>query len=117
MATPKSKTIGKPAATNAVRHETSAQPSTDMAPPPPDRLLELALDEPDRRILDDYTSVIRVLKDDKRFTFREIAEWLRGHGVLADHNTIYRAYRKTLPPEMAERLDQATSLEQNEQKG
>lgn len=73
--------------------------------------------ESDRRILDDYTGVIRVLKDEKRFTFREIAEWLRGHGIQTDHNTIYRAYRKTLPPEMAERLDQATSLEHNEQKG
>jgi len=85
--------------------------------PRPEQLLEQAMNEPDRRILEDYTDVIRVLKDEKRFTFREIAHWLNGHGIRTDHNTIYRTYRKTLPPDRAEELDQETALEQNEQKG
>ena len=93
-------------------------PSTGSVPPSPEKLMELAINEYDRRVLDDYMDVIRVLKDDKRFAFREIAKWFQGHGIQTDHMSVYRAYRRTLPPEMAEQLDQETSLkEQNEQKG
>ena len=113
----KSKLKTAPAA-KTVRHETTTEPTaTGLVPPAPDRLLELAMSEADRRILDDYADTIRVLRDEKRFTFREIAEWLKQHGIKTDHNTIYRAYRKMLPSHAAEELDQEMALEQNEQKG
>jgi hypothetical protein len=108
------KTIKSKLAGKASRQETS---STDAALPSPDRLLEMAMGEADRRILDDYADAIRVLRDDKRFTFREIAQWLKQNGVQTDHNSVYRAYRKHLPPEAAEKLDQEMALNDNERKG
>jgi hypothetical protein len=62
--------------------------------PPPEYLLEEAMKEPNRRLLHDYIQTIRVLRDEKGFTFREIAEWLTESGVDADHNAVYRAYTK-----------------------
>ena len=91
--------------------------STETALPSPERLVEMAMEEADRRILDDYADAIRVLRDDKRFTFREIAQWLKQKGVQTDHNSVYRAYRKHLPPEAAEKLDQEMAFNDNEPKG
>jgi hypothetical protein len=105
-------------AAKAARHGTKNElPSEGVVLPSPENLLALAINEADRRILDDYTDTIRVLRDEKRFTFREIAQWLKQHGIKTDHNTIYRAYRKMLPAHAAEELDQEMALEQNEQKG
>jgi hypothetical protein len=84
--------------------------------PAPERLLEMAMGEADRRVLDDYADTIRVLRDDKRFTFREIAQWLKGQGIQTDHNSVFRAYRKHLPAEAAEKLDQEMALNDNERK-
>jgi len=108
------KNKSRAAETKAARWETS---STEATLPPPERLLEMAMDEADRRILDDYADTIRVLRDDKRFSFREIAQWLGAKGIQTDHNTVYRAYRKHLPPEAAEKLDQEVSLMENARKG
>lgn len=63
---------------------------------PPDVLLRFAEDEEPRRVLDDYAQVIHTLRE-KNFTFREIAEWLQGHGFEVDHNAVWRAYAKTVP--------------------
>jgi|SRR5580658_1417704 hypothetical protein len=63
-------------------------------PPPPEFLLHEAMGEPDRRLLTEYGETIRVLRADKRFTFREIAEWLKGRGIECDHNSVYREYTK-----------------------
>jgi hypothetical protein len=70
-------------------------------PVPPDLLLQIALDENNRRALREYGEVIRVLKDQKRFTFREIAEWLNEHNVDADHNAVYREYTRMMPDDLA----------------
>ena len=64
-------------------------------PAPPDIVLREALNEPSPRLLDDYIEAIQALKN-KRFTFREIAEWLQQFGIEADHNAVYRAYSKTV---------------------
>jgi len=64
-------------------------------PAPPDIVLREALNEPSPRQLDDYIDAICELKN-KRFTFREIAEWLKQYGIEADHNAVYRAYSKTV---------------------
>ncbi len=44
-------------------------------------------------LLRDYIETIRTLRQDKRFSFREVAEWLSEHGVPPDHNAVYREYR------------------------
>jgi hypothetical protein len=67
----------------------------------PSQLLTEASQEPPRRALDAYWETIRVLKNDKQFTFREIAEWFSQHGIEVDHNAVYRAYSKGLPPSLA----------------
>ena len=56
----------------------------------------MARQEPDRREIDDNLDTIRHLRDEKGFTFREIAEWLTGNGLVTDHNAVYRAYTKRL---------------------
>src|SRR5579863_9112160 len=67
--------------------------------PPPEYLLQEAKNEPQRRVLDDYGDVISLLRDEKRLTFREIAEWLNGYGFEVDHNAVYREYAKGLTHE------------------
>lgn len=67
---------------------------THLEFPPAEYLLEEAQKEPNRKLLEDYRETIRVLRDDKGFSFREIAEWLTENGVDADYNAVYRVYTK-----------------------
>jgi hypothetical protein len=67
--------------------------------PDPQKLQAEAEHEPSRRGLDDYAQVIRLLKDDKGFSFREIAAWLQQRGMKSDHNAVWRAYCKLAPAE------------------
>ena len=60
----------------------------------PQKLRSEAEMEPSRRGLEDYFQAIRVLKEDKGFSFREIAAWLQQRGLNADHNAVWRAYSK-----------------------
>jgi hypothetical protein len=62
--------------------------------PPPDLVLHEAEQEPNRCFLRDYVDAIRTLRG-KGFSFRQIAEWLGDRGVTADHNGVYREYRRT----------------------
>jgi hypothetical protein len=91
------------------RQETSSPKPSE--PPPPDMLFKLAEEEPDRMALEEYINTIRLLRDDKRFTFREIAEWLKENGVETDHNAVYRAYRRHVPPEHQDELDRDVAQE------
>ncbi len=63
----------------------------------PEKLLTEADRETKRLTLDDYREAVRVLKEEKDFTFREIAEWLKRRGMRADHNAVWRAYSKGMP--------------------
>jgi hypothetical protein len=63
----------------------------------PQQLRAEAEKEPRRRDLEDYRETIRVLKEEKGFTFREIAAWFQQRGVSIDHNAAWRAYSKTTP--------------------
>jgi hypothetical protein len=82
--------------------------------PPPDYLLEEAMKEPDRKLLEEYIQTIKLLRDHKRFTFREISDWLKEYGVIADHNAIYRAYLRHLPePDAAQVAKAHEEEEQN----
>jgi len=78
----------------------------DVAVPPPHYLLELARGEPDRKAIEDYAETIQVLRDEKNFTFREIADWLTENGIETDHNAVYREYTKG----MSEREEQDVAL-------
>jgi hypothetical protein len=80
--------------------------------PPPEYLLEEAMKEPDRKLLEEYIDTIKLLRNTKRFTFREISDWLKQYGVIADHNAIYRAYTKNLPDRDA--ADAAIGHEEDE---
>lgn len=70
---------------------TPAPGSGPAAPPPdPQHLVAAAAAEASRRPLRDYAEALRTLRD-KGFSYREIAAWLAGRGVEADHNAVYRA--------------------------
>lgn len=62
--------------------------------PPPSDLIEQAERETARRRVDEYAEVICKLRDEKKFTYRAIAEWLSNHGVPTDHNEIYRTHKE-----------------------
>lgn len=63
----------------------------------PQQVLAEAVQEPRRRGLADYQEAIRVLKEEKEFSFRDIAVWLQQRGLKVDHNAVWRAYSKTAP--------------------
>jgi hypothetical protein len=60
----------------------------------PQQVLAEAVQEPRRRGLADYQEAIRVLKEQKEFSFRDIAVWLQQRGLKVDHNAVWRAYSK-----------------------
>ena len=85
----------------------AAKPSVAVLEfPPPHYLLERARGETNRKLLQDYLEVIQTLRDEKGFSFREIAEWLSKNGVDADYNAVYRAYTKYLSDTEVAQLDQ-----------
>ena len=61
----------------------------------PQQLRSEAEKEPRRRGLEDYSESIRVLKEEKGFSFREIAAWFQKRGLSIDHNAVWRTYSKT----------------------
>ncbi len=67
--------------------------------PLPDAFLEEAKQEPKRKLLSDHIETINLLRHEKRFTFREIAEWLTARGIQTDHSAVYRAYLGAIPVE------------------
>jgi hypothetical protein len=54
------------------------------------------------------------LRDEKRFTFREIAEWLLEYGIECDHNSVYREYTKDLSIEQEQQVAMNDAEEENE---
>ncbi|MGA2787501.1 MAG: hypothetical protein ABSF60_08235 [Verrucomicrobiota bacterium] len=67
--------------------------------PPPEAFLEEARKEPKRILLMDFISTIMTLRDDKKFTFRAIAEWFAKRGIETDHSAVYRVYLAATPEE------------------
>lgn len=80
-------------------------------------LLERAEEESVRRALAEYDAVIRTLRDEKNFTFREIAEWLNNYNVQTDHNAVYREYTKEMPEDMARSEAEADEHIEQEESG
>jgi hypothetical protein len=79
----------------------AAKPSTvPTAPPdtlPEEAFLQDAEKEPKRILLADHTKTIRKLRDEKRLTFRAIAEWFGERGLDTDQSAVYRAYCASFP--------------------
>ena len=71
----------------------------DSKVPANDAFLEEAKKEPTRRLISDHSETITVLRNEKRFTFRAIAEWLTERGIEADHSAVYRTYLAAIPRE------------------
>lgn len=98
--------------TKAAKHEakkpSSAQSSQPLVtgpvgsfgPATPNDLLHLAEQEPDQGALRNYIDVIRTLRE-KSFSYREIGEWLKEHGIEADYNAVYRVFMKYMGPQDA----------------
>jgi len=111
--------------TPPVKPEATLQPaapvtnttSREGSPCSPDELLGRAEMEPVRRALSEYNAVIRTLRDEKNFTFREIANWLLSHHVLTDHNAVYREYTKGMPTEFAQGEAMADAKLEQEESG
>lgn len=97
--------------------KTSEQPisTVSLEFPPPDALLELARGEPNRKLLLDYREVIHTLRNEKGFSFREIAEWLTENGVPCEHNAVYRAYTKGMDPMQEAQVAQDADHEEREE--
>ena len=62
----------------------------------PQQLRAEAQKEQRRLGLDVYADTIRLLKDEKDFSLREIAAWLKERGVEVDHNAVWRTYSKSI---------------------
>ena len=84
----------------------AAKPATGLHPvplapdseiPAPDAFLEEAKNEPKRKLISDHIKTINTLREEKRFTFRAIAEWLTKRGIETDHSSVYRAYLGAIP--------------------
>ena len=65
--------------------------------PPPDAFLAEAMKEPKRILLMDFIRTINTLRDEKKFTFRAIAEWFALRGIETDHSAVYRVFLASIP--------------------
>ena|SRR5437764_14830953 len=72
-------------------------PAPNSEIPTPDAFLEEAKSEPKRKLISDHIKTINTLREEKRFTFRAIAEWLTKRGIETDHSSVYRAYLAAIP--------------------
>jgi hypothetical protein len=67
--------------------------------PSPGALLKEAKKERKRVLLMEHIETINILRDEKKFTFRAIAEWLSQKGIKVDHSAVYRTYLAAIPEE------------------
>lgn len=80
---------------NSVAVADGNKPGSEI--PEPDAFLEEAKSEPKRQLIHDHIGTIKTLRNEKRFTFRAIAEWLTKKGIETDHSAVYRAYMGAIP--------------------
>ena len=80
----------------------------------PKQLRAEAEKEPPRHGLSRYADVIALLKQEKGFSFREIADWLQQRGLGVDHNAVWRTYSRTVAARSAG--DNNERIERFEQK-
>jgi len=92
----KAAAVAKP---SAPQSSSSTITPLDSEVPLPNAFLEEAKKEPRRQLITDHIQTINVLRDEKRLTFRAIADWLTARGIEADHSSVYRAYLAAIPQE------------------
>ena len=80
--------------------------------PPPDALLAEAKKEPKRILLMDFIGTINTLRDEKKFTFRAIAEWFGQRGIETDHSAVYRTYLAAIPERERDPRDDWSHVEE-----
>ena len=79
--------------------------------PDPRELLEEALAENDKHYLRPYWKTINALRE-KKFSYRQIAEWLNQRGLNVDHNAIYREHTKHMSDaEVSDQIEHDENLE------
>jgi hypothetical protein len=71
--------------------------SSGPAVPAPEAFLAEARQEPKRVLLIDHMDTIKVLREEKKFSFRSIAAWLSERGIETDHSSVYRVYLLSIP--------------------
>ncbi len=79
--------------------------------PARDAFLEEAKREPKRKLLSDHIETIKLLRNEKRFTFRSIADWLTERGIATDHSAVYRAYLADIPEEQRDPREDWSEVE------
>jgi hypothetical protein len=87
--------IGAAAEAKADKPPVTAVVQSDYASS--EAILEEAKKEPKRKLLMEYQAAIWTLRNEKKFTFRAIAEWLAQRGVETDHSAVYRTYLASIP--------------------
>lgn len=78
---------------------------TESAVPEPEAFLEEAKKERRRKLILDHTGTIRVLRNEKKFTFGGIADWFNERGFQTDRSAVYRAYLLSIPNEQIDPND------------
>jgi len=91
-----SKSKSKPTA-GPVENTQPGIPATQPECPEPEAFLAQAKKESKRKLLLDHIATINTLRDEKKFTFREIAAWFNKRGFETDHSAVYRAYLSAVP--------------------
>ena len=89
---------------------TTAVPESTLTPR--EEFLEEARREPKRKLVWDHIETINHLRNEKRFTFRDIAAWLTARGVEMDHSAVYRAYIAAIPKDKRDPRDDWTEVDE-----
>ena len=76
----------------------------------PAALLEVAKKVPRVIAARDYIETINLLRHQKSYSFREIADWLCAQGVPLDNNDVYRAYMADMNTEEKWALEHQKAL-------
>ena len=84
----------------------------DCIVPPREAFLQEAKREPKRKLVSDHIETINHLRNEKRFTFRDIAAWLTARGIETDHSAVYRAYLAAIPEEQRDPREDWTQVDE-----
>ncbi len=90
---------------NAAMERQTNTPLTASDVPNPEAFLDEAKREPKRKLILDHIKTIKVLRDEKNFTFSAIADWFIKKGFQTDRSAVYRAYLLAIPKEQRDPKD------------
>ena len=87
--------------------------ATGPVVPEAEAFLEEAKREAKRVLLMDHMDTIKVLREQKKFSFRAIAIWLTGRGIETDHSSVYRVYMLSIPKQQRSPEDDWSEVEES----